>query len=206
MNIHVDWTTDEHYDSSVTYHLIGASTFEEHIQTAEWIRGEWRSRQTVYLFPYLDPHPYRNVPFDELKARNLKMLSLPAPHASTDVSMRQFKQFVMPFIKNLLMVHYRGRSVLTFAQNEFRVLLVCSPELTLTIPPMVVRQTYRYDHPFDTAYRHCASQLMYCRTRQRRLSAEPDSAETVLERRKIFLVPGLRAFDSDPAARSDADK
>jgi hypothetical protein len=161
------------------------------------------------LFPYLDPHPYRNLPFDELKARNLKMLSLPAPHASTDVSMRQFKQFVMPFIKNLLMVHYRGRSVLTFAepQNEFRVLLVCSPELTLTIPPMVVRQTYRYDHPFDTAFRHCASELMYCRTRQRRLSNEPDSAETVLERRKIFLVPGLCAFGSDPeSAQSVVEK
>lgn len=195
MNIHIDWTTDEHYDSSVNYHLLGTSTFEEHIHTAEWIRGEWRSHQTVYLFPYIDPHPYRNLPFDELKARNLKMLSLPAPEASTDVSMRQFKQFVMPFIKNLLMVHYRGRSVLTFAesrQTDFYVLLVCSPELTLTIAPMVVRQTYFYEHPFDTAYRTCSSELMYCRTRQRKLSDEPDSVETVLERRKIFLVPGLR--------------
>jgi hypothetical protein len=146
MRIRLDWTTDEHYDS-VPYDLIGCSAQEEHLRTAEWIRGDWRSDTTIYLFP-LDGRedPVRSD--EEMRRRRARKL-----RSET----RKFRD-VLSFIKRLLLAADRER-----AKEEYFVLLVASEE---TIerqmgermrPAMIFTQRYFYEKRYDEEFRSVSS-------------------------------------------------
>jgi hypothetical protein len=148
MLIRLDWTTDEHYDSGM-YDLIGSSPQEDHLRTAEWIRGEWRSDMTIYLFPHLDDRP--EPVWDESELRKRRTRRLKSESGS-------FRNDVLPFIKRLLLAGDRERR-----KEEYLVLLVASGaaierQMGDRIgPSTILAQRYFYAGRYDEEFRSVSS-------------------------------------------------
>jgi hypothetical protein len=149
MLIRLDWTMDEHYDS-VPYDLIGCSPQEEHLKSAEWVRGEWRSDGTIYLFPHLDDRPAPVRDESELRRRRARRL--------TSGESGTFRTDVLPFIKRLLLAGDRERR-----KEEYLVLLVASKETIeralgdRMCPATILTQRYFYFGRYDEEFRSVSS-------------------------------------------------
>lgn len=171
VTIRLDWTADDHY-AGAEYDLIGCSAREEHLRTAEWIRGEWRSDATIYLFPHLArSEPERTEA--ELRRRRARQLRS---------SGGSFRTHVLPFIKRLLLAQDRARK-----KEEYAVLLVASRETIERsmgdhLPSgCVLTERYFYPGRYDESYRSVSSRCALCDRRWR------NRAETDRGYWKIFL-------------------